>query len=76
MEDGRSVSQRQVTGVVMAQLPSGLYQVEIESARRVTAHASGAPERNFVRLVVGDRVVLELMPRDPTRGRIVKKLKA
>jgi translation initiation factor IF-1 len=68
------VSERQIAGVVMAQLPSGLYQVEIEGARRVTAHASGAPERNFVRLLVGDRVVVELMPRDLTRGRIVKKL--
>ena len=66
-------SERQVTGVVMAQLPSGLYQVELEGARRVTAHAVGTTERNFVRLLVGDRVVVELMPRDLTRGRIVKK---
>jgi translation initiation factor IF-1 len=68
------VSQRQVTGVVMTQLPSGLYQVELDGARRITAHAGGMPERNFVRLLVGDRVVVELMPRDLTRGRIVKKL--
>jgi translation initiation factor IF-1 len=68
------VSQRQVTGVVMTQLPSGLYQVELDGARRITAHAGGTPERNFVRLLVGDRVVVELMPRDLTRGRIVKKL--
>lgn len=68
------MSERQVEGVVVAQLPSGLYQVELQGARRVTAHASGTPDRNFVRLLVGDRVALELMPRDPTRGRIVKKL--
>ncbi len=68
------MSQRQVTGVVMTQLPSGLYQVELDGARRITAHAGGMPERNFVRLLVGDRVVVELMPRDLTRGRIVKKL--
>jgi translation initiation factor IF-1 len=64
----------EVTGVVMAQLPSGLYQVELEGARRITAHAAGTPARNFVRLIVGDRVVVELMPRDLGRGRIVKKL--
>jgi translation initiation factor IF-1 len=58
----------------MAQLPSGLYQVELEGARRVTAHAGGLLERNFVRLIVGDRVVVELMPRDLTRGRILRKL--
>ena len=63
-----------MTGVVMAQLPSGLYQVELDGARRITAHAGGTMERNFVRLIVGDRVVVELMPRDLTRGRIVKKL--
>ena len=68
------MSERQVTGVVMAQLPSGLYQVELEGARRITAHAGGTLERNFVRLVVGDRVTVELMPRDLTRGRIVRKL--
>ena len=64
---------RTMAGVVIAQLPSGLYQVEIEGTHRVTAHAGGGPERNFVRLLVGDRVVVELTPRDRTRGRIVKK---
>ena len=63
--------ERSATGVIKAQLPSGLYEVDVEGAR-VTAHA-GAAEKNFIRLLVGDRVVVELMPRDPTRGRIVKK---
>jgi len=63
-----------VAGVVTAQLPSGLYQVELEGPRRITAHAVGAPDRNFVRLVVGDQVVVELTARDLTRGRIVKKV--
>ena len=63
-----------MAGVVTAQLPSGLYQVELEGPRRITAHAIGAPERNFVRLVVGDHVIVELTPRDLTRGRIVKRL--
>jgi translation initiation factor IF-1 len=68
------VAERQLTGVVIAQLPSGLYQVELDGARRVTAHAGGLLERNFVRLIVGDRVMVELMPRDLTRGRILRKL--
>ena len=68
------MAERQLTGVVMAQLPSGLYQVELDGARRVTAHAGGLLERNFVRLIVGDRVMVELMPRDLTRGRILRKL--
>ncbi len=59
-------------GIVMAQLPSGLYDVDVEG-RRVTAHAGGGLDRNFVRLLVGDRVVVEFSPRDRTRGRIVRK---
>ena len=63
-----------MTGVVREQLPSGLYQVEVEGTHRVTAHIGGGMDRNFVRLLVGDRVEVELTPRDLTRGRIVRKL--
>jgi translation initiation factor IF-1 len=63
---------RRVEGVVRAQLPSGLYQVEVEGAR-ITAHVGAGVEKNFVRVLVGDRVVVELAPRDLTRGRILKK---
>ena len=59
-------------GVVRAQLPSGLYDVDVDG-HRVTAHIGGGLERNFIRVLVGDRVVVELTPRDLTRGRIVKK---
>jgi translation initiation factor IF-1 len=72
------VSERTVTGVVREQLPSGLYQVEVvgtdRATHRVTAHIGGGLDRNFVRLLVGDRVEVELTPRDLTRGRIVRKL--
>ena len=63
---------RRVEGVVLAQLPSGLYQVDVEGSR-ITAHLGSGPERNFVRVLVGDRVIVELTPRDLTRGRIVSK---
>ena len=66
-------SEKQVEGVVTAQLPSGLYQVEIEGPHRITAHIGGGSERNFVRVLVGDRVLVELTPRDTTRGRIVRR---
>ena len=59
-------------GVVVAQLPSGLYHVDVEG-RRITAHIGGGMERNFIRVLVGDRVVVELTPRDVTRGRILRK---
>ena len=67
------MSEREVEGVVAAQLPSGLYEVNVEGAR-ITAHIGGGIERNFIRVLVGDRVVVELTPRDLTRGRIVRKL--
>ena len=54
--------------------PSAMYALVLESQHRVLAHLVGAAERNFVRLVPGDRVEVELTPHDPTRGRIVRKL--
>ena len=69
MSDG---AERQVEGVVEAQLPSGLYRIGIDGSRQITAHVGGGLERNFIRLLVGDRVVVELTPRDLTRGRILK----
>ena len=63
-----------VDGTVLEVLPHGLYRVAIERQRQVTAHAPGGPGRNCVRVLVGDRVRLELSPRDLTRGRIVEKL--
>jgi translation initiation factor IF-1 len=65
---------RTVEGTVRTQLPSGLYEVEIDGPRRITAHPGNGPEKNFVRLLVGDRVVVELTERDLTRGRIVRKM--
>ena len=62
----------QIEGVVRAQLPSGLYEVDVD-AHRITAHIGGGLERNFIRVLVGDRVIVELTPRDLTRGRIVRK---
>jgi len=61
---------REVEGTVVAQLPSALYRVTVEG-REVTAHLGGSPRRNFIRVLVGDRVRLMLMPGDLTRGRIV-----
>jgi translation initiation factor IF-1 len=67
-----SERRRTVEGIVRAQLPSGLYEVDVD-AHRITAHIGGGLERNFIRVLVGDRVVVELTPRDLTRGRIVRK---
>jgi translation initiation factor IF-1 len=62
-----------VTGKVLAILPRALYRVAIDEGREVTAHAASGPGRNFVRLLVGDEVTVELSPRDLGRGRIVRR---
>jgi translation initiation factor IF-1 len=65
---------RAVEGIVRETLPYGQYRVEIEGPRQITAHAPRGPGRNFIRVLIGDRVRLELRSRDVTRGRIVEKL--
>jgi len=63
-----------VTGVVMETLPSAMYKVRLEQGSLVLAHIADRMDRNFVRILVGDRVRLELSPTDVGRGRIVGKL--
>jgi translation initiation factor IF-1 len=63
-----------VEATVVEERPSAVYQVVLETRQEVLAHVVGAVERNFVRLVPGDRVEVELSPHDPGRGRITKKL--
>jgi translation initiation factor IF-1 len=63
-----------VEGIVRESLPYAQYRVEIDGQRHVTAHTPSGPGKNFIRVLIGDRVRLELSPRDRTRGRIVAKL--
>jgi translation initiation factor IF-1 len=63
-----------VVGAVTELLPSGLYRVRLEAGALVMAHIADRIDRNFVRILVGDRVRLELSPLDVTRGRIVEKM--
>jgi translation initiation factor IF-1 len=63
-----------VTGTVIAQLPSALYRVRLDEGQQIVAHIADRIERNFVRVLVGDRVRVELSPADVWRGRIVEKL--
>ena len=73
-DDSRDDGSGTVIGTVAEALPSGLYRVVIDRQREVTAHAPSGPDRTFIRVLIGDRVRLELSPRDLTRGRIVGKV--
>ena len=66
---------REVAGVVKALLPRALYRVELDSHHEVIAHAASGPRRNFVRLLEGDRVMVELGATDVTRGRITRRVR-
>jgi translation initiation factor IF-1 len=59
---------------VVEERPSAIYKVVLETRQEVLAHLVGVVKRNFVRLVPGDRVEVELTPHDPGRGRITRKL--
>ena len=61
---------------VLEELPSAIYRLELENRQQVLAHPVGAAKRNFVRLLPGDRVQVELSPGDWTRGRITGKITA
>ena len=63
-----------VAGAVVEQLPSGLYRVRLDDGPHVTAHIADRVDRNFLRVLVGDRVRIELSPMDVSRGRIVEKI--
>ena len=63
-----------VAGVVVKERPALVYEVVLDTQQTVLAGAAGEAEKNFVRLVAGDRVEVELTPHDPTRGKIRRKL--
>jgi translation initiation factor IF-1 len=65
----------EVAGVVREALPNAMFRVELENRHRVLAHVSGKMRRNFIRILTGDRVLIELSPYDLTRGRITYRYK-
>jgi translation initiation factor IF-1 len=67
----------EVMAVVREPLPNGMFRVELENPKGnlVLAHISGRMRKNFIRILPGDRVAVELSPYDLTRGRIVYRYK-
>ena len=65
----------EVTGVVLESLPNAMFRVELENTHQVLAHVSGKMRKNFIRILTGDRVLIELSPYDLTRGRITYRYK-
>ena len=67
-------ARRVVAATVVEERPRLIFEVVLPTQQRVLAHLVGVVKRNFVRLVPGDRVEVELSPHDPTRGRIIRKV--
>ena len=60
----------EVEGTVVEALPNAMFQVELENGHTVLAHVSGKMRMNFIRILPGDKVTMELTPYDLSRGRI------
>ena len=65
----------EVEGTVVEALPNAMFQVELEKGHIVLAHVSGKMRMNFIRILPGDKVTMELTPYDLNRGRITYRFK-
>lgn len=61
----------EVEGTVVEKLPSAMFQVELDNGHKIVAHLSGKLRMNFIRIIPGDKVLIEMSPYDLTKGRIV-----
>ena len=65
----------EVEGVVAESLPNAMFRVELANGHKVLAHISGKMRVNYIRILPGDRVLIELSPYDLTRGRVTYRFK-
>jgi len=61
----------EVEGKVIEKLPNATFQVQLENGHTILAHISGKLRMNFIRIIPGDKVLIEMSPYDLTKGRIV-----
>ena len=61
----------QMNGVVKETLPNTVFRVELENGHVITAHSSGKMRKNYIRILTGDKVLVEISPYDLSKGRIV-----
>ena len=65
----------ELEGVVVEALPSAIFQVELENGHKILAHISGKLRMNYIRILPGDKVTVEVSPYDLTKGRITWRSK-
>lgn len=62
-------------GVVVDALPNTIFKVKLPNGHIITAHISGKMRKNYIRILTGDKVIVEVTPYDLTKGRIVTRMK-
>ena len=65
----------EVSGKIIEALPNATFQVELENGHKILAHVSGKLRMNFIRILPGDKVTVEMSPYDLTKGRITWRAK-
>ena len=60
----------EIEGIVVEKIPNAMFKVELENGHQVLAHISGKLRKNFIRILPGDKVTMEMSPYDLTKGRI------
>ena len=78
-EEGKFLASKdsaiEIEGVVAEALPNAMFRVELTNGHKILAHISGKMRKNYIRILPGDRVIVELSPYDLTRGRIIYRYK-
>ena len=70
-----SVYASKFEGTIIESMPNAMFRVELENGHEILAHISGKIRKNFIRILPGDRVKVEMTPYDLSRGRITFRLK-
>ena len=65
----------ELEGTILESLPNAMFRVELENGHEILAHISGKIRKNFIRILPGDKVKVEMTPYDLTKGRITFRLK-
>ena len=65
----------EIEGTILESMPNAMFRVELENGHEILAHISGKIRKNFIRILPGDRVRVEMTPYDLTKGRITFRLK-
>lgn len=65
----------EIEGLIIESLPNAMFRVDLDNGFNILAHVSGKIRRNYIKVLVGDRVLVELTPYDLTKGRIIYRLR-